>query len=334
MQRGVGLLQRPLHDHDLSLAHDEPLQLGYFQLGGGFQINGLNVEDHLPHRQDDHLATRHLRPDLIPQGELLGDGRVLIDEGVDLRRTVDQLSLGEIVDDDLAVKGRIASDDHQGSQVVPPFGTHGAEQQKIKPGRRDQVKGQVVRGDVHWLLAAVDLCKIPHVLLLVKHLRVALLVLGVDRCLQGENVHGVADLGQQLRRHLGAASKEARIDPAVSGDDGVVGLEDVIIDRAVVGVHHDLHRVADVVRPVLARIIGCCVGVHVGGGVPVLNPVEALIGHDQIRVPVEGDERGEDLDAFQDVLPEQDAAVGIGLGREKDVPVAEMVGEHELLEEG
>jgi hypothetical protein len=56
-------------------------------------------------------------------------------------------------------------------------------------------------------------------------------------------------------------------------------------DRAVVGVDHDLHGVADVVETKPAHRLR--IGERLGGGVGVLYPIEPAARHDHVRVAVE-----------------------------------------------
>src|SRR5271169_3666821 len=74
------------------------------------QIERRYIEDRVLDR--DHKQVRaayHSRAHLIPQRELLRDLRILIDPRLDLKRPVDELVLGKLVDDQFTVVGRIAT---------------------------------------------------------------------------------------------------------------------------------------------------------------------------------------------------------------------------------
>ena len=89
-------LQGFFHDHLITDRDDTPRQLRHFGLGGQ-HVDGLYIEDGIVHGQNDHPAFFNFRAQLVPQGKLGGDFRVLVYQGVDLRRAVNLYGFGEFV---------------------------------------------------------------------------------------------------------------------------------------------------------------------------------------------------------------------------------------------
>ena len=63
--------------------------------GFRFQIERLDVEERVLDRQNEQVSSQYTRTALIPQRQLLRDGRVLINAALNLQRTVDQAILGQ-----------------------------------------------------------------------------------------------------------------------------------------------------------------------------------------------------------------------------------------------
>src|ERR1035441_6916088 len=84
----------------------------------------------------DHKQVRttyHSRTHLIPQRELLRDLRILIDPRLDLKRPVDELVFGELVDDQFAVVGRVAARSEPRYHVVAAARYHGKHEEELVP---------------------------------------------------------------------------------------------------------------------------------------------------------------------------------------------------------
>jgi hypothetical protein len=73
----------------------------------------------------------HLGAPLVPERELLGDERVLVDPGFDLPGSVDQFLLGEVVDDELPIVGRVAPSRQPRGQVVLLTGIKGDQENEL-----------------------------------------------------------------------------------------------------------------------------------------------------------------------------------------------------------
>ena len=76
------------------------------------------------------------RAHLVPEGDLLRDLGVLVDARLDLERPVDELVLGELVDDQLAVIGRVAARGQPGDHVLALARHHGQHAGRTRPAAR------------------------------------------------------------------------------------------------------------------------------------------------------------------------------------------------------
>ncbi|GBD30465.1 hypothetical protein HRbin32_01570 [bacterium HR32] len=154
------------------------------------------------------------------------------------------------------------------------------------------------------------------------------MVRGVDLCLDCEQVHGVPEVcGQgwgQIRHGPEQTWEHALVDP----HHGVRGVKDVEADTPVVGVHHRLHRVPDVV----GGSCGLRVRVAVAGGVGVHDPEQPTLRHHHVRVPVVAQEGSEPPHPVGDGPVEQDTAVGREVCGQEDPRLPEPGGERQAPE--
>jgi ABC-type nickel/cobalt efflux system permease component RcnA len=81
---------------------------------------------------DQQAAAAHVRALLIPQRQLAGELRVLIDARLDLLRAVDQAGLGEVVDHRCAVVRAVAAAGDPADQVVAVGGSEGQNLDKLQ----------------------------------------------------------------------------------------------------------------------------------------------------------------------------------------------------------
>ena len=170
---------------------------------------------------------------------------------------------------------------------------------------------------------------LPEVLLLVEDRGVGHVVVRVLRRLDLEEVLRVPEVRLDVRRRLILRREEAgeRLRPHL--DDGVRFIR-VVGDGARVRVDLDLHRVPHVVRvpgEVVVRrgIQGNLVRVGVlgGGGVGVPYPFQAAVGHHQVGILVERQERDGLAHPRLQIAVDHDAAVRLDLARDQQVDVAE-----------
>src|SRR5262249_25424105 len=82
------------------------------------EIDRLGIEQRAADGDDDHRAAPHVRSLLVPQRELAGELRVLIDPRLHLERSVDELGLREIEDQRGAVMPTVAASGDPANQVV------------------------------------------------------------------------------------------------------------------------------------------------------------------------------------------------------------------------
>ena len=146
---------------------------------------------------------------------------------------------------------------------------------------------------------------------------------------------GVADVLDEIGGHLLERFEDSGEDLLVGADDGIIGIGDEELHGAVVGVGYDLHGVADVVEGAGGAGEALRIGIHVGGGVGVLNPVEAaVLGGDDVGVGVVGEEGRDFAGSLSDVASPHDAAV-LGDGRRDDhIDVFEEDGDGEARQPG
>ena len=88
----------------------------------------------------------------------------------------------------------------------------------------------------------------------IKKARVCLMVSSIDSHLIPKEVFGIPEMTRKGRRHGADVLEKARIGIAVSLDNGVAGVADVIVDAPIKGIHDDLHRVSDVIEGLLLSV--------------------------------------------------------------------------------
>jgi len=74
-----------------------------------FQIHRLYIDDSLSNGLNDHLATVHSGATLVPQGEIPGNGCILIDKGIHLLRAIDQGASGKAKNHNFPIVRTIAA---------------------------------------------------------------------------------------------------------------------------------------------------------------------------------------------------------------------------------
>ena len=117
-ERRQCLGERLLHHHMFTIRCDHAFELRQVSMLRP-QIERRYIEDRV--LDGDHKQVRaadHPRAHLVPQRELLGDFGILIDPCLDLERPVDELLLRKLVDNQLAVVGRIAARGEPRDHVV------------------------------------------------------------------------------------------------------------------------------------------------------------------------------------------------------------------------
>ena len=126
----------------------------------------------------------------------------------------------------------------------------------------------------------------------------------------------------QFLRHGGQRSEESREDALVGRGDRVRGIRKVEVDLAVIGIDHDLDRIADIiefpirnwlsVREIIARRIG------------VLHPEQPPFADDDVGIVVEAKERSNRPYPVLDGTAEHDATVAGNVAADQNVQVLEI----------
>src|SRR6266542_2501511 len=343
-QRIEALGERLLH-HDLVLRReDHPLELWELALRG-LDEERFDVQEGVADGQHDEVAADHLGP--APDREerqLLTDRRIGLDARLDLERPEDRAALGESQDAQLAVVRWVGATGDPRHHVVAlrPGRRHRDEQDELALARSGQLCGDVVRLDRLGLPALrVDLVRdAPGVVPVVEVVWIGHVVDRVDLGLDVEELLGVPQVGLQARRHLRDRREELRIDVAERAEDRVLLIDDVVGDRSVVRVGHDLHAVPDVVeigqvqlRRPPAGAVPLAVRVARAGRVRVVDPVELAVDDDEVRIGVVAEERRDQGFALADLAVEQDTAVTLQLLRDEHVEVTEADREQDAVPE-
>src|SRR6266567_4381338 len=117
-------------------------------------------------------------------------------------------------------------------------------------------------------------------------------------------------------------SEESREDALVGRGDRVRGIREVEVDLAVIGIDHDLDRIADIiefpirnwlsVREIIARRIG------------VLHPEQPPFADDDVGIVVEAKERSNRPYPVLDGTAEHDPTVAGNVAADQDVQVLEI----------
>ena len=182
----------------------------------------------------------------------------------------------------------------------------------------------------------------PQVLVVVERGRVVDVVAGVRPGLDVEQLLGHPQVRPEVGRHRVERLEQGREDPLVRPDDRVGRVGDVERHLAGVGVHDDLDAVADVVERRVAqsgsrrqrgRIEPLGVREPVARRVGILDVDQpAVVGHDQVGVLVEAQERRDPRQPIGQRPMEQELAVGGHLVADEQVEVLEAQGEEEARE--
>ena len=325
-----GVEEGVLEGDGVAVDDDHSFELGE-AAGFGLEVDRFDVDVGVADGDEEQVAANDLGALLSEQGELARDGDILVDAVFDLFGAVHVLVGGEAEGEELAVVLAVRASGHPGDGVEPVARREGQDQQELGFLLIGQSEGDVVRLHRDFLLAQEFLRDRPEVLaveqaasrldvvgqiLVGLHLEVVLRVTPVLLEVDGELVGGLEQVGEDVLPDL---------------DDGVLVVDDVEVDGAVVGVDHRLDRVAHVV---VTHAVRLRVGVAVGDRVGVLDPVEAaVLADDDVGVGVELEEGREFVDALLDQASEEDAAVAVNGAGDEDVGVAEGPGEGEAAEE-
>ena len=340
------------------------MELGHSRRPRGCDEQRAHVQQRVLHRDQQQVAGPHHRAVLVQQRQPLGDLLLGLDVRVEQRRTVDRLIRPDLEHLDLAVPVGVVVDHHEAFEVLARVVlgvrheraedherrivvARQPEQQVLRRDpclhRGDHLAGGLVAHRLHRGLAD----RIARVLRHRPRARSVVELRGVVQAvpaprigLHPEQVLGIAEVLLQLtrRRVLGEQRREL---PHVGLHDRITAVHHVERHRAVVRIHHGLHRVAHVVVRVAQvaahrgrpRIRPLRVRELRGGGVRVEHPLHLPVDHHRVRVVVVGQERRQQLHPLGDVAVEQDPAVARDLARHQQVRLGEAHRERQPPEE-
>src|SRR5262249_4972821 len=103
-ERRQCLGERLLHDYVIAIGCEHALEFRQLSLRGS-QIEWRYIKNRVLDWYHKQVPTNNPRTHLVPQRQLLGDFRILIDQRFNLERTVDELIFGKLINNQLAVVG-------------------------------------------------------------------------------------------------------------------------------------------------------------------------------------------------------------------------------------
>ncbi len=134
----------------------------------------------------------------------------------------------------------------------------------------------------------------------------------------------------QAGRHRVERLEQAGEGGGIDAQHRVLRVDRIEGDVALVGVDHDLDRVADVADAALGRL---GIGKALAGRVGVLDPDQTAVVDHQVGVAIEGQERRDLADPVLDLAPELDAAVVMDVVGDQEIDVELLPGIDEPLEQ-
>ena len=237
----------------------------------------------------------------------MGNGGILVDPGIDLLGSVDQLRLGKVQSDELAVIGRIAARRQPRPHVILLVGSEREKQNKLLFLFTGQAHDRGVGLHLPVLSIHGFARDAEKVFFVIEDLGILHVIGGVHPCLNNEQVLGIADVGPKIFGHRLQRLHKARKYFGVGQDDGIILAAKVKIHCPVISVYHCLDRVAHVVPQFSCRFR---VWVAVRGRIAVDNPDQTtLSGNDQIGIPIESDKRGNFFNPLLNLPVVKDAAL-------------------------
>ena len=248
-----GLIERLLHRKAIAGGHDDGLHLRQ-PPGPTLEEHRLDVEERVLDRDHQQIAANHGGAATSPEGEPLRDRRILLDAVLDLYGSEDELVLGQIVRQQLAVVLAIGARRQPRNRVLLVLrgeGQHEEELLYLLTGQaHDDVVGlKALRPSPVYLLGYR-----PQVLFAVAHPDIPHVVPQIHLSLHQEHVLRIAQVRADVLRHFIKRGKQGGVDALVRLDHRVIRLYDVHGHRTVVGVDDYLHAVADVVGSVGERL--------------------------------------------------------------------------------
>ena len=217
-QRRQRRCERLFHHDLIAIGCDHPFELRQLSLLCP-QIERRYIEDRVLDRDDQHVAADHARSQLVPERKLLRNVGILIDASLDLKRPVDELVLGELVDNQLSVVRRIAARCEPCDHILSLARHHWQHEKEFGLRFAGQAHDDVV-GHHHRVLPALRLAReLPEVFAIVEHLRAVHVVGAIHLRLNAKQVLRVANVLLQIRRHRLQRLEYPRKNPLVGCRD-------------------------------------------------------------------------------------------------------------------
>jgi len=206
------------------------------------QIERRYIKDRVLDRDHKQVRTAdHPRAHLIPQRDLLRYLGTLVDPRFDLERSVDELLLGKLVDDQLAVVGRVAARGEPRDHVVAAAGHHRKHEEELGLRLAGQPHDDVVGG--HRCNAAAPRLprELPEILAVIENVGRLHMVGLIELRLNQKQVLRIANVLLQVRGHSRERLEQARKDTLEGCGDRVTGVHQIKVDGSVIGIDDDLH---------------------------------------------------------------------------------------------
>src|SRR5262249_23970186 len=205
------------------------------------QIKGRYIENRDLNRDYKQVSADHPRAHLVPQRELLGDFRTLINQRFDLEWTVDELVFGKLIDNQLAVVGRIAARSKPRYHVVAAARHHGEHEEELGVPLARQPHDDVIGSHQGCTAAPWFARELPEILSVIKNVSRLHVISLIDLRLNQEEVLGIANVLLQVRRHDSERLEQLWKDPLVCPGDRVRGVYQIKVDGPIKGIDDDLH---------------------------------------------------------------------------------------------
>ena len=143
-EQGIDRLMEPrLHHHLISGDHDNPLELRDIRPFGS-KVNRFHIKERIVDGDNYQIASDDPAAFLIPQRQLLGYGRVLIDHGLNLDRTQCETFLGKLVDHQISILGKITLRRHPCDHIIPALGRERHHEDVLKLLRIGQAHEDII----------------------------------------------------------------------------------------------------------------------------------------------------------------------------------------------
>ena len=192
-QGGQRFVKRRLHHDLVSCRCDDSLELR--EIGAlGLEIQRNHVKERILDRNHNELSANYARSLLIPERELLRNGRVLVDHRRNLIRPIGQLVFRQFVEKHFPVIREVGPRRQPGDHIVPVLRRERTHEQVLQLIASGKLHQDVI--GIHGTYFAVELLlrRHPQIFAVVEDLRVGHVECLVLRRLNGEEILRVAQV--------------------------------------------------------------------------------------------------------------------------------------------